>query len=197
MTVQRTFPPAKGSVPEARRFVSQALGEVSAEVRDTVLVMVSELATNAVLHASTGFEVSVDRSPHEVTVSVADRGTGTPAVQSPDSREPHGRGLRIVQSFADDWGVVSSSDAGKAVWFRLSTGGTAPVPAEDRERAVRPSGQPEPVGVVPLGSDTAVDVTPPGGGSSHRPSARLRSSRARSRRSPGCRPAGRSLIHRV
>lgn len=104
----------------ARRFVSQAIADLPGELQDSVNLMVSELATNALVHASSGFTVAIDRSDVAVTVSVTDRGDGTPAMQSPSSNEPHGRGLRIVEALSDDWGIASSTEAGKTVWFRIA-----------------------------------------------------------------------------
>ena len=94
------------------------VGDAPGEVQDSVALMVSELSTNALLHASGGFEVAVDRSELTISVSVIDRGDGTPVLQSPKFSEPHGRGLRIVAALSDEWGVSATSD-GKAVWFRM------------------------------------------------------------------------------
>jgi hypothetical protein len=113
--------------------VTGLISDAPTEVQDSVSLMVSELATNALLHASGGFEVAVDRSERTVSVSVSDRGDGTPVLQSPKFSEPHGRGLRIVATLSDQWGISGTPD-GKAVWFRLhleesattaSTGGVA------------------------------------------------------------------------
>jgi anti-sigma regulatory factor (Ser/Thr protein kinase) len=81
--------------------------------------MVSELATNSIRHAGTGFQVRVERSADEVRVEVIDRGSGVPAVRSPTPSDTSGRGLRIVENFADNWGV-RSSPPGKSVWFTLA-----------------------------------------------------------------------------
>ncbi len=55
-----------------------------------------------------------------MVVSVTDQEDGTPALQSPDPNEPHGRGLRIVEALSDEWGISSNAIAGKSVWFRMS-----------------------------------------------------------------------------
>jgi anti-sigma regulatory factor (Ser/Thr protein kinase) len=107
-------------VGKARRFVSRLVSDLPDDLRDAVSLMVSELATNALVHASSGFEVDVDRSDVAVTISVTDRGDGTPAMQSPSATEPHGRGLRIVEALSDEWGTSSSTEAGKTVWFKMS-----------------------------------------------------------------------------
>jgi hypothetical protein len=55
-----------------------------------------------------------------VRVAVTDAGPGLPTVQSPTPATPSGRGLQIVTTFADDWGVTPSHDTpGKTVWFTV------------------------------------------------------------------------------
>ncbi len=117
----RRFPATTSAVGQARRFL---LGQLPAAARsedaDALVLMLSELATNAVQHASTEFEVAVDVAPDRagVRVEVRDDGDGfpTPAAEAPDA--PHGRGLLIVRALADAWGVEVRRDRpGKTVWF--------------------------------------------------------------------------------
>jgi len=52
---------------------------------------------------------------------VTDSGGGFPIVRAPDTTEPSGRGLRIVQELSDAFGIQELSDApGKTVWFSVS-----------------------------------------------------------------------------
>jgi anti-sigma regulatory factor (Ser/Thr protein kinase) len=81
-------------------------------------LMASELATNCVRHAHTGFEMTI-HSDGQIRVEVRDTGEGRPKLLSPTPREVSGRGLRIVEAMSDDWGVIPASN-GKAVWFTLS-----------------------------------------------------------------------------
>ena len=121
MMATRRFRASEESVGAARRFVLGIIVDAPAEVRDSVSLMVSELSTNALVHAATRFEVSVELSDLVVFVSVSDRGDGgRPVLQAPAPSEPHGRGLRIVDALSDEWGISPASDAGKAVWFRVS-----------------------------------------------------------------------------
>ena len=121
MSPIRRFPAAPVSVADARRFALDALGATGQEDRERVELMVSELAANCVVHAATEFDVSVSRSAGFVRVEVTDAGDGEPAVRWPDRLQPKGRGLQIVSSLADDWGVHPSMDGapGKTVWFTL------------------------------------------------------------------------------
>jgi anti-sigma regulatory factor (Ser/Thr protein kinase) len=139
--MRRAFGASEEAVAEARRFASEAVFDLPSEIQDAVLLMVSEISTNALVHASTGFEVIIERSVAGVMISITDRGDGTLAVRSPDSHEPHGRGLRIVQALADDWGVIPSPESGKTVWFRMSFEGTSIGQMNDGELASRESGR--------------------------------------------------------
>lgn len=123
MSAERSFPGVPASVPAARRFVLQTLSGLSAEASDAIALMVSELATNCVLHAGSDFRVTAGQTPGHVRVEVADTGNGDARMQSPAATEPHGRGLRIVDALSDDWGVAPATmHAGKAVWFVLRPG---------------------------------------------------------------------------
>ena len=120
MTSRRRFGPSKESISAARRFVTRIISDAPVEVRESVAVMVSELSTNALVHAASGFDVVVDRSGETVLVAVTDWGGGAPELRSPKSTEPHGRGLRIVEALSDEWGIVSTSGGvKKTIWFRL------------------------------------------------------------------------------
>src|ERR1700680_595751 len=106
MTVRRQFGPVASSVAASRHFANDATSDLSAEIQESAALMVSELATNALVHATTGFTVSVERRGDYLRIEVADAGGGRPTVRSPQPSEPHGRGLRIVNELAADWGVT-------------------------------------------------------------------------------------------
>jgi anti-sigma regulatory factor (Ser/Thr protein kinase) len=126
MAVPRTFAASSGSVGEARRYVAGLTTDLPTSLQEAIALMVSELSTNALVHASGDFDVDVDRTDGDIVISITDHGGGVPAVQSPPSHEPHGRGLQIVAALSDDWGMRSGSGAGKTVWFRLSLRGASP-----------------------------------------------------------------------
>jgi PAS domain S-box-containing protein len=121
-TVSRRFPAACISVREARWFLIEHLRENGDEDLDPVALMLSELATNAVEHADTPFEVGITVTPEaagrSVHVRVTDEAPNFPVPQDHALDGARGRGLRIVESLADAWGVeVRHGIAGKAVWF--------------------------------------------------------------------------------
>lgn len=120
MRVTRRFERGKEMVAESRRFVEQELPDVSPNIRDSIRLMVSELATNALTHTSSGFEVTVDVIASSVRVEVTDDGSGSPIIRTPDVRDPHGRGLQIVDLLSDEWGTTMGADnRQKHVWFRV------------------------------------------------------------------------------
>lgn len=120
MTVERQFGSDRTSAAAGRQFVSDATADLPSETREQIALMVSELATNSLVHAATGFEIRVDRSDSRIRVEVTDVGWGQPALRSPGSREPHGRGLQIVKALSDRWGTSETSEqVGKTVWFEL------------------------------------------------------------------------------
>jgi anti-sigma regulatory factor (Ser/Thr protein kinase) len=102
-----------------RGFVADILAEsVPEAIRDAAEVMVSELATNAVRHAHTAFSMTVSLTDSRVRIEVSDGGSGLPSLLSPATTELSGRGLKIVDGLADEWGVEPST-RGKTVWFVL------------------------------------------------------------------------------
>jgi anti-sigma regulatory factor (Ser/Thr protein kinase) len=120
---KQKFPESTSSVPLARQFVAKSLTAVAPELSETAALLVSELATNAVLHAESDFEVVVVYpSPSgRVRIEVSDRDKSLPTPSRPPPHVPHGRGLLLVSTLADEWGVQEPRGrAGKAVWFELT-----------------------------------------------------------------------------
>jgi anti-sigma regulatory factor (Ser/Thr protein kinase) len=116
----RRFAGSLSSVTSARRFVAEALVHVPEPVLRAVELMVSELASNCVMHAEAEFEVCIVRGAGMLRVEVTDSGGGVPVLQHPDVNDLRGRGLVIVKELADEWGVVRrGGKAGKMVWFAV------------------------------------------------------------------------------
>jgi anti-sigma regulatory factor (Ser/Thr protein kinase) len=116
--VRQAFAPEASQVFAARHFAAGVLEHWGLVCEDLPL-LVSELATNAVLHARSDFEVTVARADHRVRVEVFDQNTRLPsfAVVPPDAYS--GRGLTLLQELTSAWGVESHSDLGKTIWFEL------------------------------------------------------------------------------
>jgi anti-sigma regulatory factor (Ser/Thr protein kinase) len=91
-----------------------------------VLVMVSELVTNSVLHGGAGqedlIELSLAWSPERLRIEVLDRGPGFGASLADPDREG-GWGLQLVERLSDRWGVTRTEAT--IVWFELSLDGAS------------------------------------------------------------------------
>lgn len=87
--------------------------------REDAVLVTSELATNAIQHAVTPFQVAVSLEEDAIMLRVSDLAPGRPNEMRPGrpSLRPHGRGLTIVQAVAVEWGV-DVLDPGKGVWVR-------------------------------------------------------------------------------
>jgi PAS domain S-box-containing protein len=115
--------PLPASAGEARRLVRQALAEVDEQaVLYAAEVAVSELVTNAILHAATPVELTVDVTTATVTVSVRDWHPRLPAQRHWGATATTGRGLSLVASLSDAYGVDPQEPVGKTVWFQLARG---------------------------------------------------------------------------
>jgi anti-sigma regulatory factor (Ser/Thr protein kinase) len=142
MKRSRRFSQVSASVPGARQFVAELLSELEPEVGETAALLVSELATNAVVHASSDFAVTVvyPTPAGRVRVEVVDSAPGQPTPLRPPPTDPHGRGLLLVDSLAQAWGVdPAGTRAGKTIWFELAPA-MAGAPAgrsRDRSRVFR------------------------------------------------------------
>ncbi|WP_406384226.1 ATP-binding protein [Streptomyces sp. NBC_01618] len=119
------------SVPLVRQFVREALVDWACDVRgDDVLLCVSELVTNALLHGvppGRGFRLRLYLEPADGILRIEVHDSGDGEVRLADSwaasDEEGGRGLRLVAALADKWGV-GERNPGKAVWceFEASSG---------------------------------------------------------------------------
>jgi anti-sigma regulatory factor (Ser/Thr protein kinase) len=103
----------------ARHFVTDLLQrlEHSALLEDAKLV-VSELATNAMVHARSSFTVEVHPRATGVRLSVRDASRTKPTLSDHDALAISGRGLRLIDMLAANWGVELADD-GKTVWAEL------------------------------------------------------------------------------
>jgi hypothetical protein len=107
---QRDFSPEPRSAFEVRRFVERALGD--RPIVGDVILVASELSANVIRHARTDFTVAIHVEGEMIRIEVSDGSSVIPAVE--DLTDSY-RGLRLVESVSDDWGV-ESTDSGKTVW---------------------------------------------------------------------------------
>lgn len=114
------------AVPEVRRALRELLGHWGKPGRaETAELLTSELVTNALVHTDHEAFVTATLGPHGLRVEVRDFVGHHPEPRVPNADDgTNGRGLILVQSLADAWGVRAHG-VGKAVWFELDGGGTA------------------------------------------------------------------------
>ncbi|WP_445548306.1 ATP-binding SpoIIE family protein phosphatase, partial [Frankia sp. CiP1_Cm_nod1] len=119
--VDVALPAEPESAVRARSVVGRVLtGRRLAAVADDALLLVSEVVTNAVLHARSDLVLRVHQEGDRLRVSVDDReGTRMPRRRTSGDDRESGWGLMIVDVIARGWGVETTGD-GKRVWFDLA-----------------------------------------------------------------------------
>jgi anti-sigma regulatory factor (Ser/Thr protein kinase) len=115
---ERRFRADRSEIARARRF-AVATAELRGDAADDLALITSELATNAVLHATGDFVVRIHVADEAVRVSVFDADPAPPVLRRSAITDPSGRGVAIVSSVAADWGVEHDGD-GKWVWAEIS-----------------------------------------------------------------------------
>ncbi|MFC4787351.1 ATP-binding protein [Nocardioides sp. MAHUQ-72] len=120
--MHRSFDPHPSSVGDARRQVRELLtGAGRDDLLEAAELVVTEVVTNALVHAGTRIDVATALGETGLRVEVSDGSDQLPTVRHNDALAGTGRGLRLLQSTVDRWGV-DSHDAGKTVWFELAAG---------------------------------------------------------------------------
>jgi hypothetical protein len=134
---ERQFAPATASPAQARDFVERPLIQHGlVHLVGDIRLVVSELVTNAVVHAGTSIRVRIEELPSWVKLTVYDRSVDLPVLRlstriSDDTES--GRGLWIVDACSSEWGTDLTDGEGKAIWARWPCG--------------QPSREPAPTGV--------------------------------------------------
>jgi anti-sigma regulatory factor (Ser/Thr protein kinase) len=86
---------------------------------DDVVLLVSELVTNAVVHARTKAELQLARGGGMLSIAVADHSPTLPQPRSGEPLAPGGRGLLLVTGLAETVGSYRTADGSKVVWCAL------------------------------------------------------------------------------
>jgi anti-sigma regulatory factor (Ser/Thr protein kinase) len=119
-TAETVFPAVPESVAAARRFTRAALGrhDIDSDIVSTAMLLVSELATNAIVHGSSTIRLRVGVGD-DIRVEVRDGSEDAPVIGVGDDLRESGRGLAIVTTLADSWDWAPRPP-GKVVWFALA-----------------------------------------------------------------------------
>jgi len=113
------LPPNVGSVRFSREAVRSALAEYDKDTVEAAAILTDELVTNAIMHGRPPIVLDIKEDHETVTVAVRDTGSGMPEAMTPRRGALSGRGLTIVDSMSDGWGVEQRPH-GKSVWFQLN-----------------------------------------------------------------------------
>ena len=133
------FPGEPASVPAARRFLAERAAGLDPETQETAVFLLSEVVTNAVLHARTFVTLRCTVEPGGVLVEVTDESPLVPLPRHHDPDAVSGRGLELVEMLATSFGVVPGAN-GKTVWFAVGSvtrelpAGWSPAPVSDAIR---------------------------------------------------------------
>jgi PAS domain S-box-containing protein len=106
------------------------------DLLDTAELLVSEIVTNALVHAGTAIEVAFSFADGGLLVEVTDGSPHVPTLRAYGPSAGTGRGLMLLEEMVDEWGVVQG-DPGKTVWFRIASGGDSAEPAAARSTTAR------------------------------------------------------------
>jgi len=114
------LPPEPSSATRARTLAREQLqASCSGDELDTIALLVTELATNAILHARTPFQLTVESRPGHVRICVEDQSSDRPTIRRYESDAVTGRGLALVERLASSWGV-DTTPSGKVVWCEVA-----------------------------------------------------------------------------
>ena len=114
------LPPLPMSAGAARRFLRDRLNDwgYPLALAEVPCLLVSELVTNAIVHTGTSVELALRLAGRRLRTSVADESSRLPLLRACELDDDRGRGLRLVEELAEEWGVETTA-AGKAVWFEV------------------------------------------------------------------------------
>jgi anti-sigma regulatory factor (Ser/Thr protein kinase) len=121
LTAEFDLPLSKEAAALARRTVTGLLrtwGVVDQDFRYDVLLITSELVTNAVRHGGRRVHLRLTLESSQLTLTVSDGSAVLPVLRDHDAGES-GRGMAIIAAVAAQWGVRDRQD-GKAVWATLT-----------------------------------------------------------------------------
>jgi len=130
-----TLQPEPQSAGAARRLLREALHEAGREAwRDASELAVSEIVTNAALHAHTPIDLEIRVFDEEVCVAVRDLDPVLPIPRDYEDEATTGRGMGLVAALVRSCGVHPLGSEGKVVWFCVGDEAADPDPTALLER---------------------------------------------------------------
>ena len=114
------LPPEATSAGRARRVLREVLeGSDNEDSLDNAQLAISEIVTNALVHAGTAMRLRVLTADEGFRVELTDGSTRLPSQRDFGTSAPTGRGLLLVEELSTRWGAHAVPD-GKVVWFEIS-----------------------------------------------------------------------------
>ena len=114
------FPAHVRSAGQARSVVRQTLeGWCDDERLEDIALCVSELVTNAVVHADSEPQLLVHVRPGVIRIEISDDSEVLPVMRGAGPEDTSGRGVSILGMLSDRWGALRRSGGGKTVWFEI------------------------------------------------------------------------------
>lgn len=136
------------SVGTARRLVRAVLTDADRlELEEGATLVVSELVTNALVHAGTAIGLGLELSEERLRIEVDDGNPQLPSLRSHTSLTTTGRGLSLIEHLVDRWGVRPHS-GGKVVWCDIGADPETDRPAQVME-------PPDDIPITHIDEDTA------------------------------------------
>ncbi|WP_075779975.1 PAS domain S-box protein [Streptomyces acidiscabies] len=115
------LPALASSIGDGRSFLTKTLTVWNcAHLADDARLLVSEVLTNALQHAQGPLGLHLRRTTADVTIEISDHSPHLPQPRLAAPDDESGRGLLLVDTLADSWGVRPTDD-GKTTWFTLQT----------------------------------------------------------------------------
>lgn len=131
-----TIPPDSASIAGSRRFTESFLRAHGLDrLTDTMVLLVSEVVTNAIIHGESGAELCLMLTGTTIRAEVRDGSRALPAVKQYSDNATTGRGMLIVESLASSWGT-ESDPKGKVVWFALDAASHDAVPEQNHSLGI-------------------------------------------------------------
>ena len=132
LTCSARLQPELSSAGRARGLLREALVKADREEwMDSAELALGEVVANAVLHAHTPIEVSLEVRSERVRVEVQDFNPSMPTPRDAEPQETTGRGMALVAALSLECGVHSATAGGKVVWFEVGGAGDSAAVSED------------------------------------------------------------------
>ena len=130
MHTARRFRREVPEIPRSRRFVADVLANCGKDASDAVLLVASELVTNAVRHGNGDVELRIAVNDGNVRLEVLDDGhvkVRAPR-RTPAPTAVGGRGLHLVREVSRRWGSGFDPAGRTLVWAEMPAGAAGQVP---------------------------------------------------------------------